>query len=347
MSNGEAFASRDDTTSRPEFEVALRGYDKRQVEHYVEQTEGTISTLANERDWAFSQARELTKQVQQLQTELHELRQRPARVDRASFRDLGPTVDQILALAEKQAADIVHAAGQQAADLRAEGEQTVNDAREQAAQISRDLEAELAARKAEYEQAHEERRAAAEAELAELRELNERTRSEGEAAHQRLQQEMEATRTRAHEELTELKTNLGREIEERRQLLATLQGELDSAQQRLAQCRHEEAATERQVAALQQRLEETRRELSGELNRLEEARRAAEAAEQHAKAVRAKVQREAKRVADLAAAAVIAAAQGGTETGEYPLVMQARPGNAEPPAPAESNGPAPTAHPAS
>src|SRR5690606_35892309 len=81
MSTGEAFASRDETTPRPEFELALRGYDKRQVDYYIEQTEHTIATLTSERDWAFNQARELTAQVQQLQAELHELRQRPARVD--------------------------------------------------------------------------------------------------------------------------------------------------------------------------------------------------------------------------------------------------------------------------
>src|SRR5690606_40584852 len=122
-----------------------------------------------------------------------------------------------------------------------------------------------------------------------------------------------------------------------------LQAELEAAQQRLAQIRHEEAAAERQVAALQQRLEDTRRDLSAELSRLEEARQGAEAAERHARAVRAKVQREAKRVADLAAAAVIAAASGAGETGEYPLVTQARPAGAEPPSPAEANGgPAPT-----
>ena len=45
-----------------------------------------------------------------------------------------------------------------------------------------------------------------------------------------------------------------------------------------------------------------------------------DSAERHAKDVRARVQREAKRVADLAAAAMTAAAAGGTETAEYPMV---------------------------
>ncbi|MDT5026165.1 MAG: hypothetical protein QOE61_2591, partial [Micromonosporaceae bacterium] len=37
--------------------------------------------------------------------------------------------------------------------------------------------------------------------------------------------------------------------------------------------------------------------------------------------VRARVQREAKRFAELAAAAVMAAAAGGTDTGEFPKVV--------------------------
>ena len=66
--------------------------------------------------------------------------------------------------------------------------------------------------------------------------------------------------------------------------------------------------------------------------RLDEARRMADSVEQHAKDVRARVQREAKRVADLAAAAVMAAAAGGgSETAEYPTVQQ-RPEPAERPA---------------
>jgi hypothetical protein len=93
--------------------------------------------------------------------------------------------------------------------------------------------------------------------------------------------------------------------------------ELESAQQRLGQSRQEGAAADREVNQLQQRLVEVRQTLSSELSRLDEARRSADSAEQHAKEVRARVQREAKRVAELAAAAVMAAAAGGPSTGEY------------------------------
>ena len=93
MSTGEeSYASRDDGTSRPSFELALRGYDKRQVDRYVEQMDGALSTLTADRAQAAGQIQGLTTHIQRLQAELTELRQRPAQVDRASFRDLGPMV---------------------------------------------------------------------------------------------------------------------------------------------------------------------------------------------------------------------------------------------------------------
>jgi hypothetical protein len=76
-----------------------------------------------------------------------------------------------------------------------------------------------------------------------------------------------------------------------------------------------------EVVQLQQRLNEVGQALIAEHNRLDEARRAGDAAEQHAKDVRARVQREARRVAELAAAAVLAAAAGGADTGEFPRVV--------------------------
>ncbi|HET8684304.1 MAG TPA: hypothetical protein VFM54_20870, partial [Micromonosporaceae bacterium] len=115
-----------------------------------------------------------------------------------------------------------------------------------------------------------------------------------------------------------------REIQAHRQRLAQLQAELDAAEQRLAQARQEHATVEHEVTQMRHDLREVSQDLITERNRLAEVRQAAEAAEQHAKEVRARVRREAKRVAELAAAAVMAAATGGADTGEYPKVM-ARP----------------------
>src|SRR5262249_10515686 len=85
-------------------------------------------------------------------------------------------------------------------------------------------------------------------------------------------------------------------------------------------------------------LTRVREELSTDLERLDEARQSAESAERHAKEVRARVQREAKRVADLAAAAGMAAATGDASTGGAPR-GGARPAPA-PPDPADKRPPA-------
>src|SRR6266542_5340301 len=189
MSNGGELSVLNDRPAQPTFEVSLRGYDKRQLDQYVSRADSEIATLAAERERAVHHIQDLVARLQHLEAELTELRQRPARVDRASFRHLGPMVDQILALAEKQAEAITSTTAQRAANRQAEAEKVLVEAREQAARALRDLEVEVAARRADGEKAHEERRAAAQAELAEIRALADRSRAESEAARERAQQE--------------------------------------------------------------------------------------------------------------------------------------------------------------
>jgi DNA repair exonuclease SbcCD ATPase subunit len=384
--DGELFAGREEAAAQPSFDQAIRGYDKRQVDRYVARMDSEVATLVADRDRAFGQARGMAAQLHQMQAELNELSQRQPYVDRASFRHLGPMVDQILALAEKQSEAIINAAEQHHTDRQAEGEKLVGEAREQAAQTVRDLEADLAARREEHDKAHDERRTAAEAELADVREAAEQARAEGEAARERAEQEakrigelsvqqaeqaraewqreLEAARAQAQQELAQLRAVAEREINDKKtasdqksaalhaeaqqhaaevrrradeqaashqqqlvtvqqqiqagqQALAQLQTELNAVQQKLAQTRQEGATAERDYNQLTARMGKVRQDLTGELARLEEARHAADSAETHAREVRARVQREAKRVADLAAAAVMAAAAGGADTGEY------------------------------
>jgi chromosome segregation ATPase len=157
-------------------------------------------------------------------------------------------------------------------------------------------------------------------------EIEERRSSAGQkivALHAEAQQHATEVRRRADAEAASAQQQLAavqQDIQSGKQAVAELQTELDVVQQHLEETRQTQQATERQIEQLEQRLTDTRQELTAELGRLEEARHAAEASERHAKEVRARVQREAKRVADLAAAAVMAAAAGGADTGEYPLV---------------------------
>ena len=121
-------------------------------------------------------------------------------------------------------------------------------------------------------------------------------------------------------------TILQEEIQAQRQTLGELQAELDAADAQLADSGRQQAAMNQDVVQLQQRINEAGQALTAEHQRLDDAKRAGDAAEQYAKDVRARVQREAKRVAELAAAAVMAAAAGGaTDTGEFPRLSSRRP----------------------
>ena len=106
-----------------------------------------------------------------------------------------------------------------------------------------------------------------------------------------------------------------------RQTLGEVQAELTASDHRLAQSGQQQSTIDHEVGLLQQRLAEVGEALSAEIHRLEEARRAGAAAEQHARDVRLRVQREAQRVAERAAAAVLAAAAGAGETGEFPQIV--------------------------
>src|SRR4051812_23844242 len=131
---GDLLTQRDDASTRPTFTQQGRGYDKRQVDQYLNQPDRQIANLTTQRKRVAGQAQDLANQVQdltaqlkQLQAEVTEVRQRPARVDRASFRHLGPMVDQILALAEKQAGVIIDNTEQKAAEHQAAAEKLLAD----------------------------------------------------------------------------------------------------------------------------------------------------------------------------------------------------------------------------
>lgn len=294
MSQGDdLFAPREGSTPPPAFEITLRGYDKRQVDDFVSRVDHERRALMTERNRAHRQAQDLTTRLDELQMALNDARQQPPQVDRASFSDLGPTVNQIVTLAEQQAKTITDNAAQQAADRQAEAERALTDARERASRLRSDGEA-------AYERAQQEAQRLSEQGAQELQDA----RSEAEAL-------VDAARTQTQQE-----------VQTRQQALTELQVEVDSAEQQLGRSRQQAETAEQEVTRLQQRLEEVNEELAAETRRLEEAREAADSAERDAQAVRARVHREAERVAQLAASAVMAAAERGAEpTGEYPLVV--------------------------
>lgn len=364
-------AARDDMIARPGFDAVMRGYDKRQVDQYVARVDSELTALMGERKRAFGQIQELGSHLKQVQAELTELHQRPPQLERASFRDLGPMVDQILALAEKQAEAITATAAEQAAQRHAKADKVLVEAREQADELR-------AVGETAREQAEQEATRINEESAQQLEHAKAEAEALIEAARVQMQQELAQWKANAERELTEQRnlanhknsalaaeaqhysadlrrradeqaaahqqqlTVVQHEIKARRQALTQLQTEFDAVQQRLAQSRQEGAAAENEFKDLKRRLGETTQELTSQLSRLEEAKRAGDSAERHAKDVRARVQREAERVANLAAAAVMAAAARGAETGEYPQVVQ-RPAE-NPPAAEAAQAPQPQAN---
>src|SRR6185503_4351280 len=140
MSHGELLGLGGGVRSEPDFDTAIRGYLKPQVDKWVDNAANDIAVLTAERDEAFIQIQALAAQVQELQMELADLRRNTTHVGQVSFRHLGPRVEQILALAEDQAEAIRAGAVQEIADRRAEAEHILAAARERAARANQDFE---------------------------------------------------------------------------------------------------------------------------------------------------------------------------------------------------------------
>src|SRR5262249_11451250 len=116
---GELFAMGEGVVAEPGFDIALRGYERRQVGRYVAQVEAEVAALTSERDEAYAQVQALAGQVHEVQNRMAELRRQTAADAAVTFRHLGPRVEQILALAEEQAEAIRASAVDQAERERA------------------------------------------------------------------------------------------------------------------------------------------------------------------------------------------------------------------------------------
>src|SRR6266511_3957230 len=190
---GDLLALGEDLPSERNFELAFRGYKTDQVDKCVRLLEAESATIAAERDEAFAQAHALAAQVQQLQLELVEARQRPSGsttvTTNASFRHLGERVGQILALAEDDRAAAARRTELEAeaarvqdyvdrlqgeadaalATAQQEARRVTDQAAAQAEQLKAEAEAYAAHHRAAVEHETVQRRAALEAELASAR----------------------------------------------------------------------------------------------------------------------------------------------------------------------------------
>src|SRR6266545_7951708 len=129
---GELFALGGGAVAEPGFDIALRGYERRQVDRYVAQVEAEVAALAGERDEAYAQVQALAGQVHDVQRQMADLRRHTAADAAVSFRHLGPRVEQILALAEEQAEAIRYGALQDISGRREVAEGVITQARTEA-----------------------------------------------------------------------------------------------------------------------------------------------------------------------------------------------------------------------
>src|SRR5215469_10748734 len=189
--------------NEPSFDIAVRGYKKDQVDHYVHGLETEVAALGAERDEAYAQLHALAAQVHQLQNELTEQRRRGAGrvpVDQVSFRHLGPRVEQMLAIAEDEAEAIKARALASIEQQRVEARRILHDAKNQHDQAVRDFEAALAVRRAEEERAAAGRRSELDAEIARGREYVAQQRSEADTSLANARQEAEGIVGHARQE---------------------------------------------------------------------------------------------------------------------------------------------------
>jgi cell division septum initiation protein DivIVA len=141
--HGNIQALGDGIATERTFDLALRGYSRREVDRYVNLLESQIAVLSSDRQDNESQLRNLSAQLHRAQIELIELRRRPS-ADNVSFRHLGPRAEQILTLAEEQAAVIRAEACDDMTDERNEVHRLFVDAKQRAEAIMREAEAEVA-----------------------------------------------------------------------------------------------------------------------------------------------------------------------------------------------------------
>ncbi|HEX7836180.1 MAG TPA: hypothetical protein VF469_01890, partial [Kofleriaceae bacterium] len=189
--------------SEPNFDIAVRGYKKDQVDSYIHNLETENAALAAERDEAFAQLHALAAQVHQMQTELTELRRRGANsvpLEQISFRHLGAPIERIFAMAEDEAEAIKARALASIDHQRAEAERLLADAHKQHDQAVRDFEAALSVRRADEERAAAGRRAELNAEIAKGREYAGQIRSEADSVLTGARQEAEAVLGKARQE---------------------------------------------------------------------------------------------------------------------------------------------------
>lgn len=162
----------------PTFDLTLRGYDRRQVDEYLDRLEHDLSVAQADRDAAAARIALTEKRLNELEHELQAARAQLTESSHPTYAGLGKRVEQLLSIAEEEADRLREEALRDTAEERAAAGTLVQGAQKQAEQAQRDFDAALDERRREAQAAEEARRADADKRMA----LAEQRIAEAEAA---------------------------------------------------------------------------------------------------------------------------------------------------------------------
>lgn len=250
---------------RTDFDAAWRGFDRRQVRHYVAAVEADLRLLAVDRDAAVARADDLARELERARAEIRELKERYDRVCRTPVEPdaLSERLRRMLELAHAEA-DEVTARARAAADRSWE---TTRQATQRLRERHERLVADLDARRHEMETDHRDLLRRTRAEVDALTREAEQRRRDLDARAERLRAQVEADfevamaarRAEALREVADRRAHaarLVREAEERaRRIVAAAQAEADRLAARRADIASSMREAERLLADLDPLLE--------------------------------------------------------------------------------------------
>jgi len=136
----------------PTFDLALRGYDRRQVDEYLDRLEHDLSVAQGDRDAASARIALTEKRLDELEAELQAARTELTESNHPTYAGLGKRVEQLLSIAEEEAARLRADAMRDTEEERAAAGTLVQQAQQEADKARREFEANLDARRRKAEQ---------------------------------------------------------------------------------------------------------------------------------------------------------------------------------------------------
>jgi len=232
------------------FDVARRGYDRRQVDEHLDRLDADLRILAADRDAAVARAAELAKQLEDRRNQLAGKEQEIARLASApsSMEGMSERVQRMLRLAQDEADEIRAQSETEAAELMARAEADGNALRERYQKLITEVED----RRAEMEREHSSIMDQARAEATRLvadatdraKQLEETSSARRQQAEQDFEIAMSARRAEALQLLAEQEATSKAEAERRVQSATAeanrrLTNANETAQRRLAEAHAE------------------------------------------------------------------------------------------------------------